>query len=132
VIHGWIRRAGDAWLTLSPSRRRVVACVLWGAATVPILSRLVHGGPSNDLVVYMRGADALIHGPRLYAEVSFEYPPYSLIWFLVPRAVADDLASFRLAFGLEIWMFDAAIKAVLLLYGLRTSQGLRGLAPFLA
>src|SRR5688572_22946902 len=80
----------------------------------------------------MGGVEALMAG-RLYAEHVFEYPPYALIWFLAPYAWApDDAERFRFAFGLQIWLFDAAIKAVLLWRGIRANHGLPDLIPFLA
>ena len=81
----------------------------------------------------MSGVDALLQG-RLYDGHVFEYPPYALIWFLVPHAwAAGDLERFRWAFGLEIWLFDAALKAVLLWRALRASRGrFPDLVPFLA
>ena len=79
----------------------------------------------------MGGVEALLAG-RLYGEHVFEYPPYALIWFLAPYAWApDDAERFRLAFGLQIWMFDAAIKAALLWRGIRARHGCPDLVPFL-
>lgn len=106
--------------------------MLWAAATLPVLSRLVIGAPADDLKVFMNGADAVLHGPLVYRDVVFEYPPYALLWFLPPRALSHDLASFRLAFGLEMWAADAGIKAMLLWHGVRHGSGLRALVPFLA
>ena len=79
----------------------------------------------------MGGVEALLAG-RLYGEHVFEYPPYALIWFLAPYAWApDDAERFRVAFGLQIWLFDAVIKAVLLWRGIRARQGFPDLIPFL-
>lgn len=79
----------------------------------------------------MGGVEALLAG-RLYGEHVFEYPPYALIWFLAPYAWApDDAERFRFAFGLQIWLFDAVIKAVLLWRGIRARQGVPDLIPFL-
>jgi hypothetical protein len=123
-------RADTAWLALTPARRAAALGILWAAATVPVLSRLAIGQPAADLTVFLSGIDAF-HDGRVYRDVVFEYPPYALLWFLLPRALSDDLAGFRLTFGLEIWVIDAAIKAVLL-RGVRAGTGLRGLAPFVA
>jgi len=109
----------------------ILAGILWILATVPVLSRLTTGGVQGDLSVFMRGADAL-QGARIYRDVPYEYPLYSLLLFLVPRAVSTDLATFRVAFGLQIWMIDAVLKGVLLWLGLRAHAGVRGLAPFVA
>jgi hypothetical protein len=75
-----------------------------------VLSRLVIGRAADDLRVFMNGADAVPHGPLVYHDVVFEYPPYALLWFLPPRALSHDLGSFRLAFGLEMWAADALVR----------------------
>ena len=116
---------------MSPAARTAAAVLLLAVATLPVLTRQYFGGAARDLTVYMRGVDALLHG-RLYTEAAFEYPPYALIWFLPPYLGSHDLQSFRFAFGLEIWLFDAAIKAALLWRGIRGRQGFPDLIPFFA
>ena len=104
--------------------------MLLAIATLPVLSRQSIGKTQSDLSVYMSGVDALLQG-RLYDGHVFEYPPYALIWFLVPHAwAAGDLERFRWAFGIEIWLFDAAIKAALLWRALRGRDGFPDLVPF--
>ena len=110
----------------------MAASTLWAVATLPVLSRLAIGRPADDLKVFMNGAEALLHGPLIYRDAVFEYPPYALLWFLLPRALSSDLDGFRLAFGLEMWLADALIKALLLRYAIRAGTGPRGLIPFLA
>ena len=127
-----LERAGQAWRALTPPRRAVLASTLWAVATLPVLSRLVIGRAADDLKVFMNGADAVLHGPLVYRDVVFEYPPYALLWFLPPRALSHDLGSFRLAFGLEMWAADALVKALLLWHGVRHRGGLHDLTPFLA
>ena len=106
------------------------AAVLLAVATLPVLSRQYIGKTQSDLAVFMAGVDGLLQG-RLYDGHVFEYPPYSLIWFLAPYAWApDDVESYRLAFGLEIWLFDAGIKATLLWRALRARSGFPDLVPF--
>ena len=106
------------------------AAVLLAISTLPVLSRQYIGKTQSDLAVFMAGVDGLLQG-RLYDGHVFEYPPYSLIWFLAPYAWApDDIESYRFAFGLEIWLFDASIKATLLWRALRARSGFPDLIPF--
>ena len=120
--------ADRLWSALSP-RARTAAALLLAVATLPVLSRQYIGKTQSDLSVYMSGVDALLQG-RLYDGHVFEYPPYALIWFLVPHAWASgDLERFRWAFGIEIWLFDAAIKAALLWRALRGRDGFPDLVP---
>ena len=123
-------RASHAWLALAPAARLAVVSVLLLVATLPVLIRLTIGRPADDLKVFMNGAEALLRGPLIYRDFVFEYPPYALLWFVVPRELSSDLDSFRLTFGLEMWLTDALIKALLLWYGVRARTGLRDLIPF--
>ena len=116
---------------MSPAARTAAAVLLLAVATLPVLSRQYLGVTARDLTTYMHAVDGLLHG-RLYTDAAFEYPPYALIWFLPPYGWSHDLQSFRFAFGLEIWLFDAAIKAALLWRGVRARQGFPDLIPFLA
>lgn len=106
------------------------AGLLLAVATLPVLTRQYIGKTQSDIQIYMDAVDALLQG-RLYDTHVFEYPPYALIWFLAPYAWAPhDLQSYRLAFGIEIWLFDAAIKAALLWRACRARNGFPDLIPF--
>ena len=114
---------------MPPAGRTAAAGLLLAVATLPLLSRQYLGRTAGEIPIFMRGAEALLQG-RLYSDVTFEYPPYAVIWFLAPYAWAHDIQSFRLAFGLQIWLFDAAIKGILLWRGMRGRQGFPDLIPF--
>ena len=128
-------RAADTadriWSTLSPALRKAALAVLLAAATLPVFSRQYLGRTGAEIPIFIRGVEALLDG-RLYAEHVFEYPPYALIWFLAPYAWSDEIAAFRFALGLEIWLVDAVIKATLLWRGVRARDGFPDLVPFLA
>jgi hypothetical protein len=126
-----MERLSRAWLALTPARRDLVAAALLAVATLPVLSRLSLGRTAGDISVFRNGAEALLQG-FVYRDGAFEYPPYALAWFVLPHALSDDLDSFRLAFGLEMWLVDAVIKALLLWRGVRARAGLSDLTPFLA
>jgi hypothetical protein len=125
-------RADRWWLALTPAACVIVTLALGIAATLPVLSRLVIGRPADDLKVFMNAAEALWRGPLVYRDFVLEYPPYALLWFVVPHQLSTDLGGFRLAFGLEMWAADALIKVLLLHHASRARTGLRDLAPFLA
>lgn len=122
--------ADRLWSALSPRARTAAAGLLLALATFPVLSRQYIGKTQSDLSVYMAGVEALLQG-QLYDGHVFEYPPYALIWFLAPYAWApDDVERFRFAFGLQIWLFDTAIKTALLWRALRARSGFPDLVPF--
>ncbi len=124
-----LAQANKAWLALSPAQRSLAGWLLLAVTTLPVLSRQLIGQTGGDVRIYFRVADAFFQGGRVYREVAFEYPVYALLWCLPPRLFSHDLESYRLAFGLEMWMFDAAIKAALVWYGVRARQGIRDLLP---
>jgi uncharacterized membrane protein len=126
-----LNRLSRAWLALTPAGRNVLAVMLLAAAMLLSLSRLPLGRTAGDISVFRNGAEALLQG-FVYRDGAFEYPPYALAWFALPHALSHDLESFRFAFGLEMWLVDAAIKALLLWRGMRARAGLGDLAPFLA
>ena len=122
--------ADRIWSALSPAARTTAAAFLLAIATLPVLSRQYLGRTAGEIPIFIGGVEALMQG-RLYGEHVFEYPPYALIWFLAPYAWAtDDVERFRFAFGLQIWLFDAVIKAVLLWRGIRARHGFPDLIPF--
>ena len=115
---------------MSPAARIAATATLFAVATLPVLSRQYLGRTGAEIPIFMRGVEAFLQG-KLYDEHVFEYPPYALLWFLAPYAWApDDVQSFRLAFGLEIWLFDVAIKATLLWRAVRARGGFPDLIPF--
>ncbi len=75
-------------------------------------------------------ATGVLGGARIYTDVFFEYPPYALVWFLGPAAIAGGLAQFRLLFGLLIWTLDAAVKGALIWEGLRARDRTPRVLPF--
>ena len=114
--------ADRIWSALSPAARTTAAVLLLATATLPVLSRQFLGRTSGEIPIFIGGVEALMQG-RLYGDHVFEYPPYALIWFLAPYAWAGhDVETFRFALGLQIWLFDAAIKAMLLWRGIRARQ----------
>ena len=127
-----VERVGRAWRALTPAGLAVATAGLLVVAAVPVLGRLLSGRTASDVRVYLAGAEALVHGPLLYRDMVFEYPPYALLWFLVPHALSDGLDGFRFVFGLEMWAADTAIKAALLWQGLRARRGIGDLVPFLS
>ncbi len=82
----------------------------------------------NDIKLYYSTAESLLTGKLPYLDYSFEYPPYSIIWFLIP-SLGKSLESFQFLFALEILIIDLAIKYFLLVQGIKASKGLKSLLP---
>jgi hypothetical protein len=58
--------------------------------------------------LYFNYADAAVHGQVPYRDYLVEYPVLSFPLFLLPRLLVSDFASYRIAFAVEMLLFDAA------------------------
>jgi hypothetical protein len=63
---------------------------------------------SEDTDVYYHYVTMLLAGRVPYRDFSVEYPPLALTLFLVPALVGRSLAGFKLAFAVEMLVFNAA------------------------
>lgn len=114
---------------IAPRHWRYLAGALLVASTLPFIGSAVNG-IDGDVWVYHRAAEALFRG-QLYREVVFEYPPYMLLWVLVPGAVSLEPLTFRVVFALQMLCLDALLKWLLLREGRRSFPDARALLPFL-
>lgn len=94
---------------------------------IPFLFRL-SARMHDDVRLYYEVTEGLLSGVLPYRDRTFEYPPYVLIWLLIP-ALGGSLENFRLLFAGEILVIDIAVKAWLLVAGLRCQKGFHGLIP---
>jgi hypothetical protein len=63
---------------------------------------------SDDTDIYYRYATMAMAGKVPYRDYRVEYPPLSLPLFLAPRLLTRDIAGFKLAFAIEMLVFNAA------------------------
>ncbi|MBN8226775.1 DUF2029 domain-containing protein [Corallococcus macrosporus] len=94
----------------------------WLALAVSVLPLLLYASFSireGDLPLYFRTARAFLDGATPNRDFRFEYPPYALLWFVPATWAGGDLRGFILAFGLQLTLFDAFIKWLLLSEGVR-------------
>lgn len=84
----------------------------------------VHG----DIALYQRVTEFIWQGRMPYRDFEFEYPPYAILFFLVP-GLMPTLREFQVAFGLQILAMDILIKAVLIGLGWRYWGKASGLLP---
>ena len=101
--------------TTRPTRPKVLACVLVavvlqaGLAVLTNLNKLRAWPQSSfeDTDIYYRYATLALEGKIPYRDYSVEYPPLAVPLFLAPRAVARGLGGFKLAFAVEMLLFNA-------------------------
>ena len=73
----------------------------------------------GDLDLYFRTARSFLEGATPNQDFRFEYPPYALLWFVPAAWLGGTLPAFVTLFGLQLTLFDAVIKWLLLSEGLR-------------
>jgi uncharacterized membrane protein len=126
VRQRWDKRIND-W-TAAATRRRAFWSALLVVSILPFLRFTLPVRMLGDLPVYANAARVLSAGEGLYNPVPFEYPPYALLWFILPPL--EEMSSFRVVFNLEMLALDLAIKIMLLLEGRRQASGVKALLPF--
>jgi hypothetical protein len=116
---------------MRPGSRRLDLALLV-ASVVPFVYTLFDSS-NGDLPLYHRYGSQLLGGTLPYRDWAFEYPPFALIWFVLPGATRGYTA-FRAVFSLQVLALDVLAKVVLLHEGQRWARGgrLGQLGPFLA
>ncbi|MDC0713741.1 glycosyltransferase family 87 protein [Stigmatella sp. ncwal1] len=105
----------------------------WVAFTVGVVPLAVYAfSPrEGDLPLYFRTAHAFLQGAIPNQDFRFEYPPYALLWFVPAAWLGPTLPSFIPIFGLQLALFDAFIKWLLLSEGVkRWGRSPRAWVPF--
>lgn len=100
------------------------------ASVVPFLLALERY-PHNDVRLYFETTQALFSGEWPYRDRTFEYPPFALLWYVLPT-LAGSLRGFQFWFAIEILLIDLALKVYLLAQGVKRSPGWNGLIPLVA
>ncbi|WP_163997888.1 glycosyltransferase family 87 protein [Pyxidicoccus caerfyrddinensis] len=103
------------------------------AVSVAPLALYAFSSRVKDLELYFNTAHAFLGGATPNQDFRFEYPPYALLWFVPAAWLGGTLKAFVLLFGLQLTLFDAASKWLLLYEGVRRwGHSLRAWVPFAA
>jgi hypothetical protein len=113
---------------LSDSNRLLVGCgiiLLAALSLLPFLNEM----PNGDVLHYNEVANDLLVGKLPYRDRVFEYPPYAVPIFLLPRLFGDDDYTMRfMAFGM---LADWFLRFQLLKLGMKSEKRKRWLLPLL-
>ncbi|MBZ4421969.1 DUF2029 domain-containing protein [Myxococcus sp. RHST-1-4] len=104
----------------------------WGALVVSVLPLAFYAFSPRvgDLDLYFRTARSFLEGATPNQDFRFEYPPYALLWFVPAAWLGGTLPAFITLFGLQLTLFDAFIKWLLLSEGVkRWGRSPRAWAP---
>ncbi len=114
-------------LALDERRWRQLTTLLFFVSLVP-LTNGIFSRIAGDIPVYESVAREWRAGLLPYAQHRFEYPPYSLLWFM-PPTLAGSARGYRIFFECEMWIAAAAIRALVWRFGVRTAKDWRMLLP---
>jgi len=84
--------------------------------------------PQADLSLYYRIAFEIFHDQLPYLDRIYEYPPYSLVLFVLP-CLGGGIHNFQILFSLQVLIADLAIKVFLLKEATLHASGVRALLP---
>lgn len=108
---------------------------LLGAALFALLVQRFYGMPagiaaeSNDVRLYREAGEAVLSGALPYRDFFIEYPPASLLAFLIPAFLTASSGGFAAAFAAEMSLFLVASLALVALAARALGRG--WLAPAL-
>lgn len=60
----------------------------------------------NDIEIYFNSATKVLNGKIPYKDFSLEYPPFALIFFIIPKLFAQNYSAYLVAFKIEMIFFN--------------------------
>lgn len=64
-----------------------------------------YSAPRDDVINFYNHAESMKAGLIPYKDFEFEFPPFSLIFFLIPGLFTSDLNTYAALFGVEVVVF---------------------------
>jgi len=109
------------WLFVLAILTSIQAYTLWNSK----------GDIHGDVSLYHRVMMSFWDGQLPYRDFVFEYPPYVLVWFIIP-SFFEGLRHFQVAFGIEILLLDLAVKGFLVWLGIFKIEKQQWMIPVLS
>lgn len=100
---------------LSDPKRFWIIMLLIYLSLVPVveLFRGARSEPHGDVKLYQRTIENIWHGKMPYRDFEYEYPPYSIPFFVIPSLFKSP-KGFQIAFGVQILLIDLLVKGILI------------------
>jgi uncharacterized membrane protein len=67
----------------------------------------------SDLGIYYEYASNIIMGKFPYLDFAIEYPPFSLLFFLIPRLIVENIGAYIFVFAIEVFIFNLVVVYVI-------------------
>lgn len=90
---------------LSP-RLQLVLFILAHILIFLVLFNTFYKTPYSATSLYFNYASNIMHGSIPYRDFSFEYPPFALLFFILPRLVSSTFLVFAIVYELEVLIFS--------------------------
>ncbi len=97
-----VRRIIDA-----PDERDHLLMVFASFAVLVFILVFLDGTAEQDVVNFFAHSEAIKSGVMPYRDFVFEFPPFSLVFFLIPGLFTSNLETYAVLFGLEVVTFIA-------------------------
>lgn len=89
----------------APDEKDHLLMVLASFAVLLFVLVFLSGTAEQDVVNFFAHSEAIKSGQMPYRDFVFEFPPFSLIFFIIPGLFTSDLETYAMLFGLEVVVF---------------------------
>ena len=94
-------------IAYAPDEKDHLLMVLASFAVLLFVLVFMSGTAEQDVINFFAHSEAIKSGQMPYRDFVFEFPPFSLVFFIIPGLFASDLETYALLFGLEVVVFIA-------------------------
>ncbi len=91
----------------APDEKDHLLMVLASFAVLLFVLVFLSGTAEQDVINFFAHSEAIKSGQMPYRDFVFEFPPFSLVFFIIPGLFTSDLEAYALLFGLEVVVFIA-------------------------
>jgi uncharacterized membrane protein len=91
--------------TLDSVLELVIFCLIH-VLIFTVLYHTIYKMPYSANGLYFDYASKVLHGSLPYRDFSFEYPPFSLVFFILPRLATSTYEIYSVFYQLEVLIFD--------------------------
>lgn len=89
-------------IVYAPDERDHLLMVLASFAVLLFVLVFMSGTAELDVLNFYAHSEAMKSGQMPYRDFVFEFPPFSLVFFIIPGLFTSDLETYALLFGLEV------------------------------
>ncbi len=73
---------------------------------LPLLFNTIYQMPYTSTGIYYEYASMVLEGSVPYRDFALEYPPFSLVFFILPLLFTSSMEAFSVAFQIQVFLFN--------------------------